>query len=278
MDFFKTGFTEFDKSFGGIPSTGLTLVSCESSDYSFDLIINLINRITIEDICCSLLSFSKMEEDAKLSFICNTSQIPKVEFNEENSNPDVYTFLQQGKEDYDKRGIDFIASSDLSLNNLCNVIEDACHKGTKVFFIHSLNNIYEEDENDLVYYNSFSTKIQTLNNLAKRHNISIVAMYDAQPVNYEELDDACVSEINYKLFQQYDNYSCFIIIQEIKPEFYNSNKFESKIFYASPLKSSDILSTVNSDLWYWYKEISTVSEDNMLDFPEEDRALCKTQM
>ena len=278
MDFFKTGFTEFDKSFGGIPSTGLTLVSCESSDYSFDLIINLINRITIENIHCSLLSFSKMEEDAKLSFICNTSQIPKVEFNEENSNPDVYTFLQQGKEDYYKRGIDFIASSDLSLNNLCNVIEDACHKGTKVFFIHSLNNIYEEDENDLVYYNSFSTKIQTLNNLAKRHNISIVAMYDAQPVNYEELDDACVSEINYKLFQQYDNYSCFIIIQEIKPEFYNSNKFESKIFYASPLKSSDILSTVNSDLWYWYKEISTVSEDNMLDFPEEDRALCKTQM
>lgn len=278
MDFFKTGFTEFDKSFGGIPSTGLTLVSCESSDYSFDLIINLINRITIENIHCSLLSFSKMEEDAKLSFICNTSQIPKVEFNEENSNPDVYTFLQQGKEDYDKRDINFITSSDLSLDSLCDVIEDACHNGTKVFFIHSLNNIYEEDENDLVYYNSFSTKIQTLNNLAKKLNISIIAMYDAQPANYEELDDGYISEINYKLFQQYDNYSCLIIIQEIKPEFYNSNKFESKIFYASPLKSSDILSTVNSDLWYWYKEISTVSEDNMLDFPEEDRALCKTQM
>lgn len=278
MDFFKTGFTEFDKSFGGIPSTGLTLVSCEYSDYSFDLIINLINRITIENIHCSLLSFSKMEEDVKLSFICNTSQIPKVEFNEENSNPDVYTFLQQGKEDYDKRDINFITSSDLSLDSLCDVIEDACHNGTKVFFIHSLNNIYEEDENDLVYYNSFSTKIQILNNLAKKLNISIIAMYDAQPVNYDELDDGCVSEINYKLFQQYDNYSCFIIIQEIRPEFYNSQKFESKIIYASPLKSSDILSTVQANIWFWYKEISTVSEDDMLDIPEEDRALCKAQM
>ena len=209
MDFFKTGFTEFDKSFGGIPSTGLTLVSCESSDYSFDFIINLINRITIENMRCSLLSFSKNEKDAELSFICNTTQIPKVEFNEEKSNPDVYTFLQQGKEDYDKRGIDFIASSDLSLDSLCDVIEDTCHNGTKVFFIHSLNNIYEEDENNLVYYNSFSTKIHTLDNLAKRLNTSIVAIYDAQPANYEEIDDGCVSEINYKFFQQYDNYLCW---------------------------------------------------------------------
>ncbi len=278
MDFHKTGFSEFDKSSGGIPSVGLTLVSCESSDYAFDFIFTIINRITIEDICCSLLSFSKNEKDAELSFIYNTTQIPKVEFYEENSNPDVYMFLQQGKEDYDKREIDFIASSDLSLDSLCDVIEDASHNGTKVFFIHSLNNIYEEDENDLVYYNSFSTKIHTLDNLAKKLNISIVVMYAAQPVNYEELEEGCVSEINYKLFQQYDNYSCFIIIQEIKPEFYNSNKFESKIIYASPLKSSDILSTVNSDLWYWYKEISTVSEDNMLDIPEEDRDLCKAQM
>ncbi len=225
----KTGFTKFDEEIGGIPSIGLTLVSSESRDFSFDFLNILMHIFSFEKIHCSFLSFSK---DGN-----NCSKL-----------------------------------TDISLENLCNLIEDSCKKGVKVFLIHSLNNIYEEDENDLIYFNSFSNKIKVLHKLAKKLDIAIIAAYDApsDSIKQKTENDISVSDINFELFLLYDFFSCIIIIQDIKRHWFNYHKYESNIIYASPLKSEDIYSTLGIDQWYWYENTSIVSDEDMLDWGDED--------
>ena len=115
-------------------------------------------------------------------------------------------------------------------------------------------------------------KIKVLHRLAEKLNIAIIAVYDAplDSIKQKTESDISVSEINFELFLLYDFYSCIIIIQDIKRYWCNYHKYESNIIYASPLKSDDVFSTLGIDQWYWYENTSTVSDEAMLDWEEED--------